>query len=64
MTIKKLSKAQQKALDGMHIGIWYSAYDLQTGMATLNALCRMNLVETRSYGVFFSPRTDVEFRKK
>ena len=65
MTIKKLSKTQQKALVGMHIGIWYSAYDLQVSIATLNALHRMNLVERRSdIGVFYSPRTAVEFKRK
>lgn len=65
MTTKKLPKTQQKALAGMYVGIWYSAYELGVSIATLNALHRKNLVERRSdIGASFSPRTAVEYRKK
>lgn len=52
---KKLPLPQQKALDGMFAGIWYSAYDLDVHIATLNTLYHKGLVDRRSSPNLFTP---------
>jgi len=62
---KKLSPAQQKALDKMKEGVWESSYSLQVSLGTLNALGNKGLVESKhGAGAFFCPRTGIEWRKK
>jgi len=61
----KLSPAQKQVLVKMEAGKWYSAYDLQVRISTLEALRERGLLDCRSgLGSIFSPRTDVLFRKR
>lgn len=44
---EKLSKRQKEAIEKMKDGEWHSAYDLQVGINTLEALVRKGFVRTR-----------------
>ena len=43
----RLSKKQKEAIEKMKEGEWHSAYGLQVGINTLEALVRKGLVRTR-----------------
>lgn len=61
----KVSKVQKETLDKMEKGKWYSAYDLDVSMSTMEALLNRGLVEKsklRPGDMFFS-RTSIEFKK-
>jgi hypothetical protein len=63
----KLSKAQQRVLDKMQPGEWYSAYDLKCRIDTLISLRKRGLVESRGEntpGALAMTRTHVKFRKE
>jgi len=63
--MENLSESQRKAIAKMIKGIWHSAYDLQTSLATLRALVRKNILESkRNLGSLFCPRTGIQFRLK
>jgi hypothetical protein len=59
----KLSKTQERAVAKL-THQWQSAYDMQEGIPTLVALCRLGRAQsyTSSLGAVFSPRTGVHFR--
>ncbi len=62
---RQLTDSQQKALDKLQDGKWYSAYELQASLNTLSALKSRNLVESRhELGSYYSPRTGIKFRIK
>ncbi len=60
----KLSKAQQRALNKMEVGVDYSAYSLGCSLATLIALGKRDLISQiyMGTGSFYSPRTDIEWQ--
>ncbi len=61
----KLSPAQKVVLDKMKVNEWYSAYDLQCPIATLEALSRKGLVRMQSgLGAIYSPRVNIMYQKK
>lgn len=62
---KKLSKAQKVVLNKMNSGQWYTAYDLNCSLTTLESLANRKILEMKSgLGSMFSPRTEIYFRKK
>ena len=63
--MNKLSPAQQKALNKMELGKWYSSYELQVSLATLGALLNKGMVESKSeIGYLYSPCTCILWSKK
>jgi len=62
----KTTKAQNKVLEKMTVGHWYSAYVLQCSIATLNALAKKKIVERSggAVGCMFCPRTSTQFKLK
>jgi len=61
----KVTITMQAVLDKMERGKWYCAYDLRCNMSTLEALRKRGLVKRKvGMGQFFSPRTDIEWRKR
>lgn len=60
----KLSKVQKETLDKMEEGKWYSVYNLQASLNTLDALKRRGLVK-REYrqGYMFFPRNQIKYMK-
>ena len=61
--VVKLTKKQQEALNKMQRKVWYTAYDLNTSLSTLNALKNKGVIEsTYTSGYFYSPRTCILFR--
>jgi len=63
---QKLSKVQQRTLDKMEKGKWYSAYGLQASLATLEALLNKGIIVRSKMrpGDMFFPRVNIKFRKK
>ena len=60
----KLSPKQIETFRKMQWDKWYSAYDLQVSIATLNALCNMKVVQSKRYqGSYFFPRTNIFFKR-
>ena len=62
----KPSKEQQRVLDLMQAGEWYSAYDLSCSLATLRALTKKGLARMKGQdelGALWSPRTTYKYQK-
>ena len=58
------TKNQLETLAVMVKGKWYSAYDLQVRISTLESLNKKGLVQRKSdLGAIFSPATGIKFRK-
>ncbi len=59
----KRSKLQKKVLEKMEFDKWYTAYDLQVPISTLNALTNRGILKSKSdVGALFAPQTSIEFR--
>ncbi len=59
----QLTPTQIKTIGKMKKEIWYSAYDLQVGVNTLNALHSKGVVNKQTHpGYIWSPRTSLQFR--
>ena len=59
----KLSPTQIKAVEKMERDIWYSSYDLQIGLNTLNALHDKGVVKKRGgLGSIWSPQTNIHYK--
>jgi len=59
---KKLSKTQSKVVRKMIDMKWYSAYDLQCGISTLESLYKRGIVgKSSGLGSLFCPRTGIKF---
>lgn len=62
----QLTKIQKATLEKMEQGKWYSAYDLQVRIVTLEALLRKGLVkrsELRAGDMFF-PTVNIKWMKE
>lgn len=60
----KPPKTQSKVLNQMDPNKWYSAYDLQCSIATLQALWQKGFVRQKTIlGAIFSPRVNVTFQR-
>lgn len=63
MTYKKVKYPQKEVLKKIKRGVWYSAYNLQVSIATLRALVKKGILESKSgLGSLFDPRSNVMFR--
>lgn len=61
----KLSKTQIAVLEKMAPDQWYTAYDLNCSLTTLEALTNRKILEMKGgLGSMFSPRTEIRFRKR
>jgi len=59
-----LSKAQQRTIKKLS-NDWKCSYELGESMATLNALCRKKVAESKGHGdcgCMFSPQTTIKYR--
>lgn len=60
--MRKLTKVQSDVVKKMADREWYTAYDLQCKISTLNALYEKSLLSRQSpMGSYFCPRTIVKF---
>lgn len=58
------SKNQLDALQVMVTGKWYSAYELQISLATLESLFKKGFLKKQvELGAIHSPRTSIKFKK-
>jgi len=61
----KLSKVQIRALNKLDAHEWWSAYEINESLATLQALKHKGLVESKhTLGAFSFPRIGILFRIK
>jgi len=61
----KISPTQEKVLAKMEPGKWYSAYNLQCSLATLEALHKKDILKRKSsLGSMAFPRNEIEFMLK
>ncbi len=61
----KLSETQEKVLDKMKNGKWYSSYELQCSLATMHALRNRYLVTSKSGpGAFAFPQNGIMWKLK
>lgn len=59
----KLSETQQRALGKLHEHLYYSAYELQESIRTLDSLCNKGLAEKKlERGAVAFPRTGTTYR--
>ena len=59
-----MTNKQRAVLNEMIGNNWYSAYNLQCSISTLNALHKAGLVEGRcDSGYLHSPRTSIMYRR-
>ncbi len=59
----QLTSIQIKIIKKMKRGIWYSAYDLQVGINTLNALHSKGVLNKQTHsGYIWCPRTNLQFK--
>jgi len=60
----KLTKKQQEALNKMKREKWYSSYDLNVSISTLNALKNKGVIKSvNTFGYLYSPRTCILFKQ-
>ncbi|MAK54688.1 MAG: hypothetical protein CML17_02350 [Pusillimonas sp.] len=61
----KLTKSQKEALEKFSDGKWHSAYDVQSGLNTLNALFNKGLLDRKAgLGSMAFPRNGIKFKLK
>lgn len=61
---QKPTKSQIEVLNKMQPGVWYSAYELQCGLNTLEGLYNRRLVLKKAeIGYLYSPRNSIMYKK-